>query len=689
VHPKISSSWILRLAALVCLACAISISSACAREAAGENQDGAAAPGLANARTNSATERAARNDDSPIDRSELKEKARSSAAAKDFENAATSNAASSGGECFRAAIGSEVPEPEDLRSVDGVLKVDLAFRSFVDSKGEVRFCYVTSNGKQSPTLRVKPGDTVILNFKNEATVAPRASRTVAANGQLGAAMSTPGGALRGSGAATSPALTTSAPAGVANGPTTEHGWMKMDGAAAAPCATGAMKATSTNLHFHGLTVPAECHQDDVMRTLIDTGSAPYEYKFQIPADEPPGLYWYHPHIHGFTKAQVLGGASAALVVEGIERAIPDVAGLPERIFVIRDQNLANPNAAPVDGAKLPPVVLDADGDVMNTGTGTGKPAEDLTINYVPVPYPDYPPATITMKPGERQLWRVLNASAITYLSLQVLFGAQAQAVEVVALDGVPIHPKEAGLNKFILLTHLGIPPGGRIEFVMHGPPEGTKAELVTRSVNTGAMGENDPNRAIANIVAKVDAAEPQSNLPKNPTPLPASATTWLRDVQPVRVRKLFFSEVPLDPKDPNSPTTFFLTVDGETPKAFDPSSGIPNIVTHQGDVEDWILENRSQELHAFHIHQVHFALMEFFGLPVNEPFLRDTVNVPYWDGKSPVYPRVRLRMDFRDPNAVGTYPYHCHLLEHEDSGMMGMIRVEAAGSQQSKVESRK
>ena len=86
-----------------------------------------------------------------------------------------------------------------------------------------------------------------------------------------------------------------------------------------------MKATSTNLHFHGLTVPATCHQDDVMHTMIETGSAPYEYKFQIPADEPPGLYWYHPHIHGFTKAQVLGGASAALVVEGIERAIPDVS----------------------------------------------------------------------------------------------------------------------------------------------------------------------------------------------------------------------------------------------------------------------------------------------------------------------------------------------------------------------------
>jgi FtsP/CotA-like multicopper oxidase with cupredoxin domain len=103
---------------------------------------------------------------------------------------------------------------------------------------------------------------------------------------------------------------------------------------------------------------------------------------------------------------------------------------------------------------------------------------------------------------------------------------------------------------------------------------------------------------------------------------------------------------------------------------------VPNIVAHQGDVEDWIIENRSQELHAFHIHQVHFALLEWFGLPINEPFLRDTVNVPYWDGKNPVFPRVKLRVDFRDANSIGLFPYHCHLLEHEDSGMMGLIQVE-------------
>jgi len=83
-------------------------------------------------------------------------------------------------------------------------------------------------------------------------------------------------------------------------------------------------------------------------------------------------------------------------------------------------------------------------------------------------------------------------------------------------------------------------------------------------------------------------------------------------------------------------------------------------------------------LHTFHIHQIHFLLMDWSGVPVDEPFLRDTVNVPFYNGRALQYPSVRVRMDFRDPNTVGTFVYHCHLLEHEDGGMMGLIRVERA-----------
>jgi FtsP/CotA-like multicopper oxidase with cupredoxin domain len=151
----------------------------------------------------------------------------------------------------------------------------------------------------------------------------------------------------------------------------------------------------------------------------------------------------------------------------------------------------------------------------------------------------------------------------------------------------------------------------------------------------------------------------------------------------VRIRKLYFSEKLLEPNNPNSATEFYLTVDGQTPVQFDPKSGIPNIIAKQGTVEDWIIENRSSELHAFHIHQMHFLLLAYLDKPVDEPFLRDTVNVPYYNGRALEYPSVRLRMDFRDPNTVGDFVYHCHLLEHEDGGMMGLIRVEPDGQTQS------
>jgi FtsP/CotA-like multicopper oxidase with cupredoxin domain len=567
------------------------------------------------------------------------------AQAKPSEAVATSGGA---GVCSRVAAGATVPEPEDLRSHDGLLRLTLTFHSGVDAAGRKTFCYVDDDGRQEPTLRVQPGDNVIITLKNEATA-----------GEAGS----------------NPQLPTGSKNESARKPIIEDA----GSAVREVCTGGGTKAGSTNLHFHGITIPPVCHQDDVLHTAVQPGDAAFEYRFQIPKDEPPGLYWYHPHIHGSTKAQVMGGASGALIVEGIERVKPELAGLPERVFVIRDQNLLNPDAQPSPDAagKMPPVVLDADGDVKNTGTGTGKPALDLSLNFVPVPYPHYPPAVIRLKPGERQLWRVLNASAITYMSLQLLFQGQAQAMGVVAVDGIPLsHHSLGGAAKVLWQKHLGIPPGGRMEFLVTGPAEGVEASLVTRSVNTGPGGENDPTRPLATVVARADAPEPRSRLQVAPTATALADTAWLGDVPPVRTRKLYFSEVLQDPQDPNGPTTFFLTVDGETPKAFDMSSDVPNIVAHQGDVEDWIIENRSQELHAFHIHQVHFLLLEFFGLPVNEGILRDTVNVPFWDGKNAVYPRVKLRMDFRDPNVIGLFPYHCHLLEHEDSGMMGLIRVD-------------
>lgn len=536
--------------------------------------------------------------------------------------------------CVRGAVGGIVPEPADVRSRDGTLRVDFSYRKFVDTQGLTRYCYIDKDGRQSPTLRVRPGDRVTITLRNELPVDDHAH------------------AMAGHAHASEPA--------------------------SGDCSGGAMSASSTNLHFHGLSIPPLCHQDEVLKTLIQPGSEPFEYSFKIPADQPPGLYWYHPHVHGFNKAQILGGASGALIVEGIEAANREVSGLPERVIVIRDQELLHPDAAPEQTDSMPPpqVLRDAEGDILNSGTGGGKPAKDLSINFVPVPFPKYEPAVIRMKPLERQLWRVLNASSITYLDLQLLFNDRPQFIGVVAMDGVPINFNGNSGQGVVWKGHLLIPPAGRVEFIAKGPKPGVRASLVTRTVDSGPMGENDPTRPLATIVTAEDAAEPQSQLAASPVQLTTQRITPLSEATPTRTRKLYFSETPQDPKDPNSPTTFYLTVDGNTPAPFDPNSPLPNVIARQGDVEDWIIENRTKELHDFHIHQTHFQLLQWNGVPVDEPYLRDTVNVAYWDGTSPVYPSVKLRVDFRNPEIVGTFLFHCHLLEHEDGGMMGTIRVD-------------
>ena len=540
--------------------------------------------------------------------------------------------------CPRPPPGVAVPEPENLRSRNGELQVDLTVRDTRQPDGSVRYCYVLPDGQESPTLRVKPGDWVTIELHNELTdLADTAAR-----------------------------------------PAHHHA---ASGEATDPCTSGTMSAVSANLHFHGLTLPPVCHQDEALRTSVQPHQS-FEYRFRIPEREPAGLYWYHPHIHGFSARQVSGGLSGALIVEGIERDTPDVLGLPERVLVIRDQDLLKPDAT--TAANASPTLVDREGDILNTGTGEGKPARDLSVNFVPVPFPDYTPATIVMRPGERQLWRVLNASSVTYLNLAATFRRgprfRAEFLGVVALDGVPLAANGSPSHGIQWHDSIALPPGARAEFIITGPPEGVPAALITRSVDTGPDGENDPNRSLLNIVAAKEAPPSASVLPSSATALPAPVRPWLGTVTPSRVRKLYFSEDPPDPANPAVPGHFYLTVDGQQPTAFDPGQSEPNIIVHQGDVEDWIIENRSSEVHDFHIHQLHFEVVEWLGIAVQEPFVRDTVNVPFYEKTMKAYPSVRLRMDFRDPDIIGTFVYHCHLLDHEDLGMMGTIRVEPASS---------
>ena len=92
-------------------------------------------------------------------------------------------------------------------------------------------------------------------------------------------------------------------------------------------------------------------------------------------------------------------------------------------------------------------------------------------------------------------------------------------------------------------------------------------------------------------------------------------------------------------------------------------------------MEEWTIQNRTAEVHEFHMHQVHFLVEAINGVPIpkRQQQLYDVFQVGYWTGAGD-YPSITAKLDFRGPT-IGDFVYHCHILDHEDLGMMAIIRV--------------
>jgi FtsP/CotA-like multicopper oxidase with cupredoxin domain len=485
--------------------------------------------------------------------------------------------------------GTVVEDPFSLSSQKGVLSAKFVMEHSVDSGGYTHYCYRYEDGSkvfEAPTLRLNPGDRLEVNILNRIK--------------------------------DSDAMKMSMPE--------EAGTVCGD--------TGAMTVDSTNVHFHGLNVPPKCHQDDVINTLIQPGSAGFEYNMQIPATERPGLYWYHPHVHGFTEFQVNGGAAGALIVNGMEKVRPEVAGLAERVFVIRQQYLVPWIPGPYQ----------------------------LTLNYQVAQAVGGGKPIIQMKPGEKQFWRVANATLQDFMPLQVLSDGKPLPLELIALDGYP-------LAKTRKQDTILVPPAGRAEFIVQAPTSGSNIIFYTGPYSTGPTGNADIQQTLAGVQLTNKTAD--SQMPGVPGAEDDTSASNLANQPVTATRTLFFSE---EFGGTNGPIQFYITVDGQKQKVFEANEK-PVIVTKVGAVEDWTVENHALETHAFHIHQIHFQLLEVDGKPVANQDMRDTIEIPYWDGKGP-FPSVKVRMDFRDPNTAGTFVFHCHILLHEDLGMMHKILVE-------------
>ena len=510
--------------------------------------------------------------------------------------------------CSRPAAGSAISEPPRLHSANGALSVAFSFQTRTDEHGRQLYCFMTPDGLQNPTLQLAPGDTLAVTVTNNT---PRGLHP----------------------------MTLSPP----------------------NCGSRVMTSASVNIHYHGANVPPACGADEVIKTMINPGET-FQYRFTIPTDEPPGLYWYHPHVHGSAERLTLGGATGALVVGGIEKLQPAVAGLPSRVFLVRDQL---------------PVARGKEGS-GNCGVGDPRlaiPHRDLSVNLVPndssagATRVAYASGSVATPTGGREFWRIGNISADTILDLQLLYDGQPQALEVVAIDGVPVNSQDGhGPGTPLSLKHFRLPPASRVELVVTTPAASvSSAQLVTSAIDTGPSGNCDPGRALFTIAASPRA--PPSPHREGPSPGSGQRFAGLATA-PVAVRRtVFFDE---------DAHRFYMTVEGQADRAFALDMP-PAIVTHVGSVERWIVQNRTRESHEFHIHQIHFLVesQDHFGKSPHAPGITgqylDTIDVPPWDGVGP-YPSVTLRMDFRG-DIAGRFVFHCHILSHEDKGMMNIIEV--------------
>jgi FtsP/CotA-like multicopper oxidase with cupredoxin domain len=530
-------------------------------------------------------------------------------------------ALANGGVCPRPAIGSEIQQPPDLFSVNGKLEVSLNYFTSMDDDGRTLFCFVTADGtKMSPTFHVNPGDKLIIHLTNMVPAAPL-GRTEKISGS------------------------------------------------ATNCAADTMTDSSVNMHFHGLNVSPACHGDETIHTMINSGES-YDYTLHIPSDEPPGLYWYHPHIHGISSVAVQGGSPGLIEVQGIQNIQPVVAGLPQRYIVLRDEEQRH-----ADQSRR------ANWEVM--------PFWEVSVNYVTVPFPQNTPSIIKMHSGQKEFWRVANAAANTIMDLRVKYDGVDQPLQIVAFDGVPTGSQN-GTRQGSVVTQTGVllPPASRVEFMLEPPAPGQTAVFETENIaDGGPAADVNPKRPLAKILLDDNAPLKLLKTPKRNGEPNKQRFENLANAKVTAKRYLYFTEIPsiiageegrkrgangLPPAA--DPVKFYITVEGQFNQLFDPDNP-PAITTTRGAVEEWRIQNRSPEVHEFHMHQIHFLVQEINGvkIPKDQQQFYDTFQVPFWTGTGP-YPYIKVKMDFRG-DVVGDFVYHCHILDHEDGGMMAIIRV--------------
>jgi FtsP/CotA-like multicopper oxidase with cupredoxin domain len=379
-------------------------------------------------------------------------------------------------------------------------------------------------------------------------------------------------------------------------------------------------AEPTNLHLHGLHVSPQANGDNVFVTVSPGDS--FDYNYRLPADHPPGVYWYHPHHHGLVAGQVFAGLFGAVIVEDPEA----IDASAERVLVISDTTL--------DGA----------GNIAGVSPLerlAGREGELLLVNGQSAP-------RLTARPGDRERWRIVNACVARYLRLRL----DGQRLQLIGMDSGRLRMPQA-------TGELLLAPGNRADLLVTAAAG--ESDLRAFPYDRGSIPGMMPQRrapgtdgtALATFLVAGEAAAPAADVAARPAP------GDLRTATAAARRQLTLAMGGGMGMGMGAMMRF--TIDGR-----EYSEARTDTIVAAGSVEEWTLVNTSSMDHPFHLHVWPMQLIEDNGRVLDSVVVLDVVNVP-------ANGRVRVRIAFRD--FTGRSVYHCHILDHEDLGMMGVIEV--------------
>ena len=371
----------------------------------------------------------------------------------------------------------------------------------------------------------------------------------------------------------------------------------------------------STIHWHGMPVPAD--QDGNPMDPVAPG-AERVYAFELPQGSA-GSYWYHPHPHGKTAEQVYRGLAGAFVVKAKDDPVPTEYG--DTVLMFTDLR------------------LDADGTMPDSTMAdriNGRVGDHVLVNGQKNP-------KLSLGWGAKRRFRLYNATNARFLKLAF----DGASMTIIGSDGGQL--ETPSVAKDILLS-----PAERLELVVSFDQSGP-VNLHTLGYDHGWMGAGRPADAGLTLLT-VDVSKKRA---KPVPPLPRTLRPIARLPTPALTRRLVFTEAM------GAGMEMGFLING---KAFD--MGRVDIVAKVGETELWEIENQADMDHPFHVHGTQFQVIEHErkGKVSKPAFLawKDTVNVARGE-------TVRLLLRQERP---GQRMYHCHILEHEQLGMMGVVDVQ-------------